>query len=148
MITVEMPQDIRKFEPKFIGQLTLRQTVCLTIGVAVALPVALLLPVAVMYKFIVAAVIVIPFMMAGWLKPEGMNFEVYAVRMIYYNFLTPKVRKVKIKNYYRASLNRVKKAEENKKLKSMSDRERKRYLKKKKENIIKRSNKRMLKVYQ
>lgn len=148
MITVEMPQDIRKFEPKFMGNFTLRQTVCIGIGAIIALPVAALIPVSIMTKFVIAMVIIIPFLLAGWMKPEGMHFEIFAMRMIYYNFLTPKIRKVKIRNSYRISYENVLKAKENKKLKAMSDRERKKYLKQKKENVIIRSNKRKYKVYQ
>lgn len=148
MITVEMPQDIRKFEPKFFGQLTFRQTVCMAIGIVIAAPIALLVPFAPIYKFVVAAVMLIPFLMAGWMKPEGMNFEVYLIRMIYYNVLTPKVRRVKAENAYRKSYEKVLRTKEKRKLKAMSERERKAYLKQKKKNVIQRSNKRRFKVYQ
>lgn len=148
MITVEMPEDIRKFEAKFMGNFTLRQTVCLAIGAAIVIPVALLVPVDLMYKFVIGALLLIPFMFAGWFKPQGMNFEVYAMRMIYYYVLTPRIRKAKMKNVYRTSYEKVLKAEEKKKLKGMTDAERKKYLKQKNRPEIKRSDKKRFKVYQ
>lgn len=144
MITVAMPKDIRKFETKFIGKLTLRQAAHVFAGVIVAIPIALLIPLNATAKFMFGVLIAIPFLMAGWLKPDGEIAEVFVIRkMIYYNILTPKVRRVKIKNTYRVLYERLLKKKEQKKLNAMSKKDRKKYLK----NVIVRSNKARTKVY-
>lgn len=148
MVTVSMPEDIRQFETKFIGNFTLRQVVCLAVGAVFAIPTALLIPTDIMYKIIVAALVEVPFLFAGWAKPQGMRFEVFVMRMIYYYVLTPRVRKVKEDNPYYDSYRKVLAAKEKAKLKKMSDKERNAYLKQKKNGTIKRSNKAQYKVYQ
>lgn len=148
MVTVAMPDDIRQFETKFIGNLTLRQLVCIAIGAVFAIPTALLIPLDMMRKIIIGVLVEVPFFFAGWAKPQGMHFEIYVIRMIYYYVLTPRVRKVKMENPYYKSYKKILDAKEKAKLKKMSDKERNTYLRQKKNRVIKRSSKAQYKVYQ
>ena len=43
MIEREIPKDIKGYEPKFIGPLTFRQTICMGLAAAVSVPTGLLL---------------------------------------------------------------------------------------------------------
>lgn len=148
MITVQMTDDIRQFETKFLGPFTLRQTICVALGAGIGIPLALLLPFEdISTRFFAAFLIALPFILCGWLKPSGMHFEVYMMRLIYATVLTPKKRRVQAVNSYRKTYEKMLKKEDLKKMKRMSDAQKKKYLKaKQKKNII-RSSKKKYKVY-
>ena len=45
-VEVEMSKDIHDYEPKIIGFMTMRQLVCVAIGLAYAVPLAVFLPIS------------------------------------------------------------------------------------------------------
>jgi hypothetical protein len=149
MITVEMTDDIRQYETKFLGPFTLRQTICVGLGAAIAIPIALLLPFEdISNKLFVAFFIAMPFILCGWIKPAGMHFEVFSMRILYSSVLTPKKRRVRAQNSYRKAYEKILKKEEQARLKKMPEAQRKRYLKNKKNNTIVRSSKKKYRIYQ
>ena len=103
MIEVKIPKELDQYEAKFVGSLTLRQTVC----VLCAFPVGIflfnltkpyvgvdtagflcLIPAVVAYLF-------------GWKKPYGMKFEVFLRSVFITTVLAPSKRKYKTENYFK-----------------------------------------------
>lgn len=101
MIEMEIPKDIRKYEAKLIGPLTLRQTICLILGCVVAIPAYFLfdfLPQDM--RYIIVAVLATPFILVGWVKISGMTFELYAKQIWYSVVAAPPERKYETRNTY------------------------------------------------
>lgn len=102
MIEIEIPKDVKEYEPKLIGNFTSRQVIALACVALIS---------GLGYKIIgnftesglrvlIPLVLDIPFALFGWYKPYGMKFEKYAKVYIYTNILPPKHRKYKIENIY------------------------------------------------
>ncbi len=102
MIEREIPKDIRKYEAKFAGPFTFRQTVCVVIGGTFSLITyntfgKLFVPNVRGYLcFIVAA----PALLVGWYKPYGMPLEKYLFTIIKTLVLAPTKRVYKTENIY------------------------------------------------
>lgn len=114
MVTIQIPKDIREYEPKFIGPFNIRQAVCLTASVVieflgVQLQTAILkLPTASYIPPLIIAIIPLFFGFAG--PVLHMKPEVY-LRTVFMNMtVVPKNRPYKTHNYYDVHLN-VKEAE-------------------------------------
>ena len=93
MITVEMSDDIRKYENKTLGPFTTRQVVALSGGLLLGSILALLLPISLGNKFTVAIFVALPIIACGFVKLDGAYFETIALNMLYLYVLTPKKRK-------------------------------------------------------
>ena len=92
MVEVSMPKDIREYKPKIIGTFTLRQIVCVAIGIAYAAPIAILIPVPAMLKLLIGVLLMLPMFISGWVEIFGMTFEKYVVYYIKNRILQPKIR--------------------------------------------------------
>ena len=103
MIEVNIPQDIREFEPTLIGSLTTRKTICGTALVAGTLGMYYIERAAGIsdpFQFPVFMLAAIPPFLIGWLKPYGMHFEKFIVKAFTDNFLAPAHRLYKIENIW------------------------------------------------
>lgn len=103
-IEIKIPKEINKYEAKFIGPFTMRQSICL----AIALPACILL-----YNFlkpyipvdVVGFVCIFPAAIAylfGWCKPYGMKFEKFVQSVFISSFVAPSKRKYCTENFYAA----------------------------------------------
>lgn len=101
-IEIKIPKEINKYEAKFIGPFTLRQSVALV----VALPVSVIL-----YNLLrqyapmelASIVCLVPAAAAylfGWFKPYGMKFEEFLRSVFISSFVAPSKRKYKTENYF------------------------------------------------
>lgn len=102
MIEVEIPSDIKEFEPKLIGPFTKRLLIC-AIGIVVTSLVGYLI----LDKFfdnglriVIPLVFDIPWALIAAYKPYGMKFEKYFVSQLYTTIIPPKHRKYKVENLY------------------------------------------------
>ncbi len=113
MIDIRIPKEIRQYEAKFVGPFTMRQTICVGVGLTVCILIYnvlkpfisrdlmmffLLLPAAAIFLF-------------GWVKPYGMRFEQFFISAFINNFIAPKKRKYITINQHEACLKAVRKAE-------------------------------------
>ena len=101
-IEIHINKDVGSFEPKLIGPLTSRQTVCVAIGAPfawllykVASPI--LTPDVATYLLAIPAIFVFAF---GWLKPYGMRLEKFIQSVFINMFLAPVNRKYKTVNIH------------------------------------------------
>ena len=108
MIEVEMSDDIRKYDTNFIGSFSKRQCISLGLGCLLAIPIALALPLSMDNKVFIGFAIALPIILCGWIKMDGMPFEVFIIRYIYRMILTPRKRKYKSKNAYRKYYDKIK----------------------------------------
>lgn len=102
MIEVEIPSDIKDFEPKLIGPFTKRLLIC-TIGIVATS----LLGYAILNKFtdsglrvVIPLIFDVPWALIAAYKPYGMKFEKYFVSQLYTTIIPPKHRKYKVENLY------------------------------------------------
>lgn len=148
MITVEMTDDITKYDNKEYGPFTARQVKSFGIGLAYSVPIAIIVPVPILFKFVIFTFLFAPAIISSFVKMYDSYFEFIAVRMIYFFFLTPRKRKVVNKIELYEDIKAMEKDEERKKLSKMSSAQKKEYLKKHGKNKeMKYSNKKELKVY-
>ena len=147
MVEVDVNKDIRKNETKFVGNLTLRQTIAVAIAASYSLPIFFGLSfIDLGARLVITFCLAIPTAMCGWIKPFGMPFEFFIARFLYLTVLTPAKRKVRQSNFYKKDYERLLRKEENAKIRKMSDQKRKKYMNDKKKPI-KRSSKKQYKVY-
>ena len=98
MIEFKVPKDIRVYETKVFGPLTLRQTLCvlgmivfdLTVYFGVLKPLHLKVELAI-YLFLIPNVLIGLF---GWMKPNGVPFEKWLKGFLINTFIAPTRRKV------------------------------------------------------
>lgn len=114
MIEVPMTNDIRKYKPKLIGPLTLRQLICTILGLSYSVPIALSLNAGWDTKVLVLLILAAPVVACGWVNMDGLPLEVLAVRLIYFYFLAPPKRIYSFINAYRKGLPKKKKGNKNK----------------------------------
>lgn len=122
-LIVPMPDDIRTHDTKILGPFTKRDLICACIGLVYTVPLVALLPLSLDNRFLVLIICIIPPILCARVKVKGLNFEVFALKLLYLNYLTPRKRKYRSVNRYRAYLDR----EERKRVNQMSKSERKRY---------------------
>lgn len=113
MIEVPIPQDIREFEPTFIGPLTLRHFVCLCAIVGATyggyfIEKAMGIDPMDAPVFMLPA---IPFGLIGWFKPYGMKFEKFVAKAYDDNYACPTKRIYKIENTWDLIVKEKEKAE-------------------------------------
>lgn len=102
MIEVEIPSDIKEYEPKIIGPFTKRFVICLVAIVATSL-----MGYTIMDKFtdsglrvVIPLIFDIPWALIAAYKPYGMKFEKYFVSQLYTTIIPPKHRKYIVENLY------------------------------------------------
>ena len=100
MIEIHINKDIGSYEPKLIGPLTSRQTICVAIGAPFAWLIykaasPILTPDAATYLLAIPALFVFAF---GWLKPYGMRLEKFIQSVFINMFLAPGNRKYMTEN--------------------------------------------------
>lgn len=113
MIEVSIPNDILKYESKLIGPFTTRQTVSLIASGIVGFGLYKLfqgvLPMETLGYLIV--ILIVPILAIGWWKPYNIPLEKFAVIIFISLFLSPKIRKYQINNYWENELLNIEKAE-------------------------------------
>lgn len=112
-IEIKIPKEINKYEAKFIGPFTMRQSIALVVGMPTAIVLynvvrkhvsmdlaafACLIPAAGVYLF-------------GWFEPYGMKFEKFLKSVFISSFVAPSKRKYKTENYYALLMEAIKKEE-------------------------------------
>lgn len=96
MLEIEMSKDIKNFEPKILGPLTLRQIVCSLIALSYGIPLFFLLGGDIVVRIMVTLFAMVPALLCGWLKIYNEPFEKF-VKIIFVNkFMKPAKRKYKI----------------------------------------------------
>lgn len=121
-IEIRIPKEINRYEAKFIGPFTLRQSVCL----AVALPACVVLynvlkPYALFET--IGVVCMIPAIIAflfGWFKPYGMKFEAFLQYVFISAFVAPSKRKYCTENFYAGIVEQLRKENHEKELSGKS----------------------------
>ncbi len=102
MIEIEVPKDITKYEAKLVASFTTRQVGCLAIAGVLAVPTFLAIRDVVPRDAatLIVLILVLPFILLGWVKPYGMNFEQFVRTAFISNVLSPKKRKYVTMNVY------------------------------------------------
>lgn len=118
MIEVEIPNDIKEFEPKLIGPFTKRLLLC-----AVAIAATSVIGYFILDKFtdsglriVIPLIFDVPWALIAAYKPYGMKFEKYFVSQLYTTIIPPKHRRYKTENLYEKFENEIiaeEKAKEN-----------------------------------
>ena len=129
MIQVQMSDDIRKFETKFLGPFTKRQLICIIIGIVCIIPVFLFVKLEYPPKAFIMLFVAMPAFICGFTKMDGVNPEVWLMRM-FYLWIHPR-RKYKSVNQYAPYYKKIKKYREKEKISKMSPKEKKAYIKRK-----------------
>lgn len=96
MLQTIIPKDIRKYDTKFIGPFTFRQTILFVIASIIAIlvwKVTKIIPIALIASS--------PFLALGWIKVYGQELEKFLKSAFISNLLAPAVRKYKTKTPYR-----------------------------------------------
>lgn len=112
-IEIKIPKEINRYEAKFIGPFSLRQTICLVTCLPAGVGLYLLAKPYVgtdLAGMFVAPPAVIGYLF-GWYKPYGMRFEKYLRSVFISSFLAPSKRLYKTENFYSRVLTDIKKAE-------------------------------------
>ena len=102
MIEIEIPKDISKYEAKLVSSFTTRQVGCLIAAGALTIPTFLALKDVLPRDLasLLILIIAVPFILVGWVKPYGMNFEQFVKTAFVSNVLSPKKRKYVTMNVY------------------------------------------------
>lgn len=102
MIEIEIPKDIKDYEPKLLGPFTTRQLIC-TVAVAGIMFVGYNVLKNVFdngLKIVIPLIICLLPILIGWYKPYGMRFEKYLVSQFYTTIIPPKKRLYKVENKF------------------------------------------------
>ncbi len=116
MIEIEIPKDLKDFEPKVIGPFTVRQLVCTVSIVGIMLVGYNVLK---MFfdnglKVVIPLILCLIPILIGWYKPYGMRFEKYAISQLYTVIIPPKKRLYKVENTYEQFEKMIEKEEKEK----------------------------------
>ena len=131
MLQVEMTEDIRKYDTKFLGPFTKRQTICVFLSL-ISLPIGFLIPFSEpAYRIVAICLLAAPIAMCGWVKMDGTYLEVLFIRYLYLTVLTPPKRKQISDNTIKELIDYRQKQLEKKKLATLTKKQRKLYEKKK-----------------
>ena len=128
MITVEMSDDIRKYENKSWGPFTNRQALCIGLGVLVAGVAAFSIPASINNKITIGLFLLIPFLFCGFVKLDGSYFEEIAINMLYLYVLTPRKRRNIQKSEFMEEYHALEKKEEQIRLSKMDSATKKKYM--------------------
>lgn len=113
MIEIRINKDVGSYEAKFIGPLTMRQTIC----VCIAAPIAYFLyrTLSPLFPDLAGFFVAIPAGIAwlfGWTKPYGMRCEKFIQSIFVNMFLAPSHRKYKTVNAHEKALAELAQKEE------------------------------------
>lgn len=102
MIEVNVPKDIRAYEPTFLFMFTARQTACIALMGVFTIACYMLEKSAGLSPmeyplFVIPAILIFPF---GWIKPYGMKFEQFIQKAYTDNFQAPTKRKYEVENMW------------------------------------------------
>lgn len=116
MIEIQIPKDIRKYEAKVVSFLTLRGLICAVFMAACAALAYFFMKYVFKMESIenmlpVFLIFMTPGALFGWVKPNGLPFEMFLYYMFYTIFLTPKHRVHKIENSFENVLKDIDKEE-------------------------------------
>lgn len=102
MIEIRIPKEITMYKEKLFFNLTLRQTICSAVAMAINIPLYFFGSKYIGEEMASWTVIVlaVPIMLTGFFKYNGMSFEKFAVVFIINNFLYPQKRKYKTENLF------------------------------------------------
>lgn len=102
MIEVKIPKEIRDFKSKVIFNLTARQIICLVTALVINFPVYIFLKPIISDELASWFMIIIslPLFLVGFVKKDGIPYERFALIMLRFSFLTPKIRKYKVENIF------------------------------------------------
>ncbi len=103
-LTVNMTQDVRRYETRDLGPFTKRQGIWLFVAVVIGVPIAILLPFPIYLKIIFASAVAAPIGICGFIKPDHTPMEKWVLRVLYRTFLAPRIRRKK--NPYSLGLKR------------------------------------------
>lgn len=114
MIEIKIPRELDRYEPKFIGPLTLRQTIGVVFAGGVCIAIfKFLKPITGMafceFLSIVPASVAVAF---GWLKPYGMKFEKFLMSIFVNSVLAPVKRRYITENRFDEALEKLRKEDE------------------------------------
>lgn len=103
MITVRIPKEIREYKEKLIWGLTVRQLVCIVLGLGICIPIYIYGRKYISEDIIswIVILIILPFAGIGFIKRNGMTFEKYMLTMFKFYFLFPTKTIYKTNNYFR-----------------------------------------------
>lgn len=93
-------KDVGNYEPKLIGPFTTRQTIFIGIGAVIDVLLGVTLEAIGVDFMTIAAlciVIIIPFVLLGYLHPYGMKAEQFLIQYYIYHIAAPGVRKYETK---------------------------------------------------
>lgn len=102
-IEKNIPQDICQYESKLIGPLTTRQVGFLVPGVVLAVGAFVLTGkwgFTQDTRIFIAILLLAPFLLCGWVKLYGINFEKFISMVFVTQFIAPKHRLYKTKNNF------------------------------------------------
>ena len=103
MIDIRIPKEIRTYKEKFFFGLTLRQSVCTGLALAINIPLYFLGRDILGDDLTGWLVILtaIPLMAIGFINYNGMTFEELAIAVIKFSFIYPRKRIYKSENLFR-----------------------------------------------
>lgn len=137
MITVRIPEEIRKYKEKLAFGMTARQLVFTILGLAICVPLYWFgkdfIPEDILAWLVI--IIAVPFIGIGWIHFNGMPMEKFIVVWMKFEVLYPRKRKFKTENVFRTWQNQAD-AEDRAK---MSSKERKQLMQDKKEAALERA---------
>lgn len=102
MIEIEIPADIKEYEPKVLGPFSSRQIIGI-IGIAVTSIVGYNILNLVFdngLRFLIPLFLDLPWVLFAYYKPYGMKFEDYFKSQLYTTIIPPKRRLYKVENLY------------------------------------------------
>ena len=100
MIEIEMSRDIREFEPKIIGPLSIRQLITIGIAVIVAVPIIKFAPIEITYRVLLAMFIAGPIGVCGFIKMYGDYLDVFLLKILVPFYMRPPKRPYKTENTF------------------------------------------------
>lgn len=102
MIEIEIPNDIKDFEPKIIGPFTKRMALCIVAIAATSLGGYFILNNFFNngLRILIPLIFDLPWALIAAYKPYGMKFEEYFASQIYTTILPPKHRRYRTENLY------------------------------------------------
>ncbi len=98
-IEIEMSKDIKAYEVRVIGPLTMRQLVCILIASMYGIPLLFILKGSFMTRTVIVIILMTPVILCGWGKAYGMPLEKYFF-LIVKKSLISKNRVYETKNRY------------------------------------------------
>ncbi len=113
MIEIRITKELGNYEPKFVGPFTLRQLICVVVGVPVCFLIYSKLS-PILTSDIAGFFCVFPAALAvliGWIKPYGMKMEKFIQSMFINMVIAPANRKYRTENIHEQLIQKIEKLE-------------------------------------